>query len=127
MKTFVKNLVRSLLQADTKFAIVQFSTSPQIHFYFSDNLISGTASWESKVDEIRQLRGYTYTAKAIESVVNDVFTPTKGSRPNVNKVLIVITDGESNDRINLPSAISLAEHKKIVRFAFGVSSRILNQ
>ncbi|XP_062415861.1 integrin alpha-M-like isoform X1 [Pungitius pungitius] len=120
MKTFVKNLVRSLLQADIKFAIVQFSTSPQIHFYFSDNLISGTASWERKVDEIRQLRGYTYTAKAIKSVVNDVFTPTKGSRPNVNKVLIVITDGESNDRFNLPGATSLADNKKIVRFAIGV-------
>ncbi|XP_062416161.1 integrin alpha-X-like isoform X2 [Pungitius pungitius] len=120
MKTFVKNLVRSLLQADIKFAIVQFSSSPKIHFFFSDNLISGTASWERKVGEIRQLWGFTHTAKAIKSVVNDVFTPTKGSRPNVNKVLIVITDGESNDRIILPSATSLADNKKIVRFAIGV-------
>ncbi|KAL6095096.1 itgam [Pungitius sinensis] len=126
MKTFVKNLVRSLLQADIKFAIVQFSRAPKIHFYFSDNLISGTASWERKVDEIRQLRGGTYTANAIKSVVNDVFTPTKGSRPNVNKVLIVITDGESNDRINLPSATSLADNKKIVRFAIGVGGAFNN-
>ncbi|KAM8836110.1 integrin alpha-M-like isoform 1-T1 [Spinachia spinachia] len=120
MKTFVKNLVRSLLPADTKFSIVQFSSSPEVHFYFSDNLTSGSSSWEQRVDGIIQHRGSTYTAKAIRSVVNDVFTPTKGSRPNVKKVLIVITDGESNDPYDLTSATTLADNKKIVRFAIGV-------
>lgn len=126
MKTFVKNLVRSLLPADTRFSIVQFSSSPKIHYYFGDNLISETGSWEEKVDGIRQLRGSTFTAKAIRSVVNDVFTPSKGSRPNVNKVLIVITDGESNDRNDLSSATSLADNKKIVRFAIGVGDAFNN-
>uniref|UniRef100_G3NY70 VWFA domain-containing protein n=1 Tax=Gasterosteus aculeatus TaxID=69293 RepID=G3NY70_GASAC len=126
MKTFVKDLVRSL-PADTKFAIVQFSSSPEIHYYFNDNLISGTGSWERKIDGIIQQEQLTYTAKAIRSVVNDVFTPTKGSRPNVNKVLIVITDGESNDRDDLSSAASLADNKKIVRFAIGVGNAFNNE
>lgn len=39
----------------------------------------------------------------------------------MKKVLIVITDGESHDRIYLGQAASLAENKKIVRFAIGVS------
>lgn len=44
-----------------------------------------------------------------------------GARPNVKRVLIVITDGESSDRVQLPNAAQAAENKKIVRFAIGVS------
>lgn len=49
-----------------------------------------------------------------------VFAPNQGSRENVKKVLIVITDGESQDAFKLPNAISEANAKKIVRFAIGV-------
>ncbi|XP_063749943.1 integrin alpha-X-like isoform X2 [Eleginops maclovinus] len=120
MKTFVKNVVRSLLPLDTRFAIAQFSAEPQVHYYFND-FLSGE-SWESKVDRITQLRGSTFTAKAIKFVVNNVFTRTEGSRPNVKKVLIVITDGASNDRNFLPSSAAFAERHSIVRFAIGVGS-----
>lgn len=51
---------------------------------------------------------------------NDVFSPYRGSRAGVTKVLIVITDGESNDNTELASAADFAEKKKIVRFAIGV-------
>ncbi|MEQ2227445.1 hypothetical protein ILYODFUR_037817, partial [Ilyodon furcidens] len=56
----------------------------------------------------------------------DVFSPLKGSRANVNKILIVITDGESHDGSNLPWTIKLADDKKIVRFAIGVGSAFTN-
>lgn len=51
----------------------------------------------------------------------DVFSINKGSRPNVKKVLIVITDGESYDSEELPNAAKAADNKNIVRFAIGVS------
>ncbi|XP_042363353.1 integrin alpha-X-like [Plectropomus leopardus] len=119
MKDFVKNLVRSLLPLDTKFAIAQFSANPKVEYFFN-TFFSGTQSWEKKVDEITQLRGSTYTAEAIEFVVQNVFTSTAGARPNVKKVLIVITDGASNDRRSLPEAAAKAEAENIVRFAIGV-------
>ncbi|XP_034716994.1 integrin alpha-X-like [Etheostoma cragini] len=119
MKTFVKDLVRSLLSLDTKFAVAQFSSIPNVHFYF-DDFFSGTGSWEDKVDRISQQGGTTYTAAAIKYVVEQIFIPTKGSRSNVKKVLIVITDGASHDRDQLRSAADLAEKQQIVRFAIGV-------
>ncbi|KAM6898114.1 integrin alpha-X-like [Lycodopsis pacificus] len=125
MKTFVKNLVRSLLPLDTQFAIAQFATSPQVHFYFND-FFSGTTSWEAKVNGIRQQGSQTYTAEAIKYVVTNIFKPTRGSRSNVKKVLIVITDGLSHDRNNLPSAAALAEKAKIIRFAIGVGQAFTN-
>lgn len=51
-----------------------------------------------------------------------VFSPQKGSRPNVKKVLIVITDGKSNDHENLEGAVEQAKNKSIARFVIGVST-----
>lgn len=121
MKNFVKNLVRSFLShKGTQFSISQFSRSPEVHYYFDDFFSSG--QWERNIDTIYQQRETTFTAKAITYVVNRVFVPERGSRPNVKKILIVITDGASHDRTNLPYAASVAERKKIVRFAIGVGS-----
>lgn len=117
MKTFVRNLVSSFLGKDTQFAIAQFSTSSSIHYYF--NTFDAT-NWENQINGIRQSYGWTYTAAAIKHVVNNVFSSFRGSRSNVKKVLIVITDGESNDRNELQTAADLAGNKKIVRFAIGV-------
>lgn len=50
-----------------------------------------------------------------------MFVANKGSRENVRKVLIVITDGESQQKEKLPKAIEAADSKNIVRFAIGVS------
>ncbi|XP_073345568.1 integrin alpha-M [Pagrus major] len=119
MKEFVKALVRSFPGEDTKFAIVQFSTSPIIHYYFNT---FDANNWQNQIQTIRQFGGWTYTAAAIRHVVNYVFTAERGSRPNVKKVLIVITDGQSNDRDDLDRAADSAESKKIVRFAIGVGT-----
>ncbi|XP_071764788.1 integrin alpha-M-like [Centroberyx gerrardi] len=120
MKTFVKDLIRSLLGRDTKFAIVQFSSYTSIHYYFNNFLSSG--SWETNIDRIGRHGGMTYTAEAIRQVVNEVFSTSRGSRPNVRKVLIVITDGRSNGQGSLAGAASLAEGQNIVRFAIGVGN-----
>uniref|UniRef100_A0A3Q1IY12 VWFA domain-containing protein n=1 Tax=Anabas testudineus TaxID=64144 RepID=A0A3Q1IY12_ANATE len=123
MKTFVKEVVRSFPAKDTQFALAQFSDETRIHYYFND-FFSG--SWETNVGSIRQLRGGAYTATAIRTVVENVFTQTKGSRPNVKKILIVITDGESHERNQLPSAAAAAEAKNIMRFAIGVGNAFLD-
>lgn len=55
----------------------------------------------------------------------NVFSPQQGSRPNVKKVLIVITDGASNDRENLEGAVEQAKNKSIARFVIGVSTSVI--
>lgn len=44
----------------------------------------------------------------------------------MKKVMIVITDGESQDPTQLPRAIMEADAKRIVRFTIGVSCIIIN-
>uniref|UniRef100_H2THW5 Integrin alpha-X-like n=1 Tax=Takifugu rubripes TaxID=31033 RepID=H2THW5_TAKRU len=122
MKNFVKSLVSSFKGKDTKFAIVQFSSIYRIHFSFDFD----KSTLENNINSIRQLTGGTNTASAIRYVVDNVFIARRGSRENVGKVLIVITDGESQERELLPNAVKAAENKKIVRFAIGVGSAFSN-
>ncbi|KAK3560109.1 hypothetical protein QTP86_033877, partial [Hemibagrus guttatus] len=62
--------------------------------------------------------GYKVVQKDTER--DELFTPRAGARENANRVLVVITDGQSHDRFDLPSAAEQAERKKIVRYAIGV-------
>uniref|UniRef100_A0AAZ1X9W8 VWFA domain-containing protein n=1 Tax=Oreochromis aureus TaxID=47969 RepID=A0AAZ1X9W8_OREAU len=114
MKNFVKELIKSLLSSDTQFSVSQFSNSPEVHFNFQK--FSSSGSVDNEINGIRQSGGVTYTAKAIRHTVKQY------SRQNVKKVLIVITDGESNDRHDLGGAAQQAESKNIVRFSIGVGN-----
>uniref|UniRef100_A0A8C5E913 Integrin alpha-M-like n=1 Tax=Gouania willdenowi TaxID=441366 RepID=A0A8C5E913_GOUWI len=115
MKTFVKNIISSFIRQDT-----QVKPYSQLIFSFKFCLLFGEPPQE--IDQIRQLNRGTYTAAAIRHVVQNVFSSYRGSRSNVKKVLVVITDGESNDRNDLGGAASAAQAKNIVRFAIGVGS-----
>ncbi|KAK3529236.1 hypothetical protein QTP70_021912, partial [Hemibagrus guttatus] len=96
------------------FAVAQYSDICQIHIQFN------TFRSTDQILAIQQLRQTTYTATAIKKVVDELFTPRAGARENANRVLVVITDGQSHDRFDLPSAAEQAERKKIVRYAIGV-------
>ncbi|XP_024140476.1 integrin alpha-M [Oryzias melastigma] len=115
MKTFVINLISSLQGEDVKFAVTQFSTNHRTYFNFATY---SPTNWWSAVNAIRQQGGGTNTATAILNVVQEVFS--RSGRPNANKILIVITDGESYDTEKLPSAINRANSRNIVRYAIGV-------
>ncbi|XP_055487132.1 integrin alpha-D-like [Leucoraja erinacea] len=52
-----------------------------------------------------------------------VFTSQAGSRPESKKLMIVITDGESNDYlVTFPEALKAADDKGIIRYAIGVGN-----
>ncbi|XP_026018700.1 integrin alpha-M-like [Astatotilapia calliptera] len=123
MTTFVEDLIQAFLSIDAQFSVSQFSSLPRVHFYFKK--FSSSGSLKTEIDGITQLGGSTDTAGGIRHVVNNVFTPQRGSRPDVKKVLIVITDGESNDRYDLGNAAQQAGNQNIVRFAIGVGNAFI--
>ncbi|XP_053540891.1 integrin alpha-M [Ictalurus punctatus] len=120
MKNFVINMVNGLKDRDFQFAVAQYSSNFQIHIKF--NSFSST----DQIRGINQFGGGTYTATAIKRVVAELFTSEAGARENANRVLVVITDGESHDRSELGNAAQDAEQKKITRYAIGVGSAFNN-
>ncbi|XP_038619354.1 integrin alpha-D-like [Tachyglossus aculeatus] len=119
MKQFVRAVMDRFQGTSTLFALMQFSSSFETHFAFSD--FKNNPNPKDLVDRISQLGGLTFTASGIKKVVEKLFNPLSGAREDANKILIVITDGEKyGDSLKYNQAISLAEAKGIIRYAIGV-------
>lgn len=52
---------------------------------------------------------------------NEAFTEAHGARPGVQKVMVVVTDGESHDNYRLQKVIDDCEKDSIQRFSIAVS------
>ncbi|XP_048026720.1 LOW QUALITY PROTEIN: integrin alpha-X-like [Megalobrama amblycephala] len=120
MKAFVIEMIKSFIDRDTRFAIAQFSSQCFIHYKFQQ--VKNTMAWQDAVKQISQQRGWTYTAAAIRKLVNELFVSSGGARPSANKILVVITDGESTDPDDLTAAVQQAQAKNIIRYAIGVGN-----
>lgn len=69
----------------------------------------------------------TRTGAAIQHVANEAFSELRGARPigsGVPRIVIVITDGRSQDDVILP--VQNAKLKQIQFFAVGVTNHALN-
>ncbi|KAM3929211.1 collagen alpha-6(VI) chain [Leptodactylus fuscus] len=98
MKDFMKNLVNKTEVGPNKiqFGIVQFSSDSKEVLQLNKN---GTKNsiWEA-IGKMGYLKKGTYTGEALKYVA-PYFTAEKGARPKVNKFLILITDGKSQDNV----------------------------
>ncbi|KAM7163310.1 integrin alpha-D-like [Macrochelys suwanniensis] len=106
---------------DTQFALMQYSHRFREHFDFSQ--YRRRPDPDGLLSSVVHLMGLTYTATAIQKVVQELFTSSKGARDEATKVLIVITDGEkSRDPLSYSDVIPEAERAGIIRYAIGVRS-----
>lgn len=99
-KSFMKKLIDSFTIAQDRvhIGVAQYSDYPQKEFFLNE-YFSSTAM-KLTIDNIVQLKQNTYTGKALK-FVNQFFDPVNGGRKNqnVNQYLIVMTDGESHDKV----------------------------
>ncbi|XP_066577201.1 integrin alpha-X [Amia ocellicauda] len=111
-------------QLSLQFAVVQFSSYTEVEFNFNTYL--ATSNIEILINNIVQKQQFTYTAKAIQFVANNMFLSSSGARPDAIPVLITITDGLATDPNDLPKATSEADKHGIVRYAIGVGDAFVN-
>ncbi|XP_041666679.1 integrin alpha-1 [Cheilinus undulatus] len=62
----------------------------------------------------------TLTFMGIETARKEAFTPERGARPGVKKVMVVVTDGESHDSYKLERVMKDCEEDGIERFGIAV-------
>ncbi|TDH02169.1 hypothetical protein EPR50_G00170330 [Perca flavescens] len=73
------------------------------------------------VDELPQQTGFkTMTFLGIDTARKEAFTPERGARPGVKKVMVIVTDGESHDFYNLDKVIGDCKDDDIERFGIAV-------
>nr|XP_033958086.1 collagen alpha-1(XIV) chain [Pseudochaenichthys georgianus] len=82
----------------TQVAIAQFSDDARTEFQLSSH--SNKEALLEAIQSIRYKGGNTKTGRAIKHVKDSIFTPEGGARRGVPKVLVVLTDGRSQDDVN---------------------------
>ncbi|KAM8871162.1 collagen alpha-1(XIV) chain isoform 2-T3 [Spinachia spinachia] len=82
----------------TQVAIAQFSDDARTEFQLSSH--GNKEALLEAIQKIRYKGGNTKTGRAIKHVKESIFTPEAGARRGVPKVLVVLTDGRSQDEVN---------------------------
>ncbi|XP_012518713.1 PREDICTED: collagen alpha-5(VI) chain [Propithecus coquereli] len=102
-----------------QFGALKYAEHPEILFYLNTHPNSSAI-----IENLRRRRdtgGRTFTARALEHA-GTLFREERGSRikQNVKQMLIVITDGQSDDRMLLNDTASKLRNKGITVFAVGI-------
>ncbi|NXG93825.1 CO6A6 protein, partial [Stercorarius parasiticus] len=102
MKNFTRELVNRIdVGADRmQIGVVQFSDKPKEEFKL--NTYSTKRDILSAIDRISPLQSTTLTGEALKFMLK-YFQASSGSRHAVKKILILITDGESQDEVGAPA------------------------
>ncbi|KAM7382659.1 hypothetical protein PAMP_002381 [Pampus punctatissimus] len=82
----------------TQVAIAQFSDDARTEFQLSSH--GNKEALLEAIQKIRYKGGNTKTGRAIKHVKESIFTSEGGARRGVPKVLVVLTDGRSQDDVN---------------------------
>ncbi|XP_045382023.1 integrin alpha-E isoform X2 [Lemur catta] len=126
-KDFISNMMRNFYEKcfECSFALVQYGAVIQTEFDLRDS--QDVMASLAKVQNIVQVRNVTRTASAMQHVLDNIFTPSGGSRKNASKVMVVLTDGDIfGDTLNLTTVINSPKMQGVERFAIGVGAAFRN-
>ncbi|XP_073677634.1 collagen alpha-1(XII) chain-like [Garra rufa] len=85
----------------TRIGLVQYSGDPQIEWHLNSH--STKKAVINAVKSLLQKGGNTHTGLALTRILENSFKAESGSRPDVPKIVILITDGESRDDVLSPA------------------------
>ncbi|KAJ8291054.1 hypothetical protein GJAV_G00020860 [Gymnothorax javanicus] len=125
VRMFLENLVNAFSVGinKTRVGLAQYSGDPRIEWH-----LNAFSTKESVIDAVKNLPykgGNTLTGLALTYILENSFKAESGSRPNVPKIGILITDGKSQDDV-IPPAESL-RNSGIELFAIGVKNADENE
>ncbi|KAK3084582.1 hypothetical protein FSP39_015804 [Pinctada imbricata] len=118
--SFVTDVVEriSMSNDETRVAVVKFSTNAILEVPL--NMYHDAQKLKKKVLTISWEGGETYLRKAIDMVVDRVFKAANGARSDAEKLVVVITDGVSKERVRTKEAIKRLHGMGTNVFAIGV-------
>ena len=101
VKDFVKSVVQGFAVSleGTHVGVVLYSTTAEVVFGFKKHY--DKAGVLAEIDNMRYPGAQRYTGKALDLARTELFE--KGSRPGIPNVLLVLTDGQSQDSVTEPA------------------------
>nr|XP_033785925.1 collagen alpha-6(VI) chain isoform X2 [Geotrypetes seraphini]XP_033785926.1 collagen alpha-6(VI) chain isoform X2 [Geotrypetes seraphini] len=121
MQRFMEAVVNDSVvgRDNVQFGAVVYSTRAEQQFLL--NNYSTKAEVRQAIFNLKRVKGLTYTATAL-IYTQQRFGPDYGGRPNVTKILVLITDGATSrdDKPKLPSAAQSLRKEGVIVYAVGV-------
>ncbi|XP_036128569.1 integrin alpha-10 isoform X3 [Molossus molossus] len=128
VQTFLRRLVGRLFidPEQIQVGLVQYGESPVHEWSLGD--------FRTKEEVVRAARNLsrregreTKTAQAIMVACTEGFSQSHGGRPEAARLLVVVTDGESHDREELPAALKACEAGRVTRYGIAVLGHYLRR
>ncbi|CAG2213741.1 unnamed protein product [Mytilus edulis] len=107
---------------DTLASVATFSSKP--HEEFKLNSFDDKLSLINAIHGIKYISGGTNTGEALKFVGSHIFQPSSGDRIHARNILVVITDGRSNDHAATIAQANNLKHINILIIAVGIGSGI---
>jgi len=99
MKSFVSELVNKfdVENGHVRVGLLTYSTTVQVTFNL--NMYTSRADIRAAISRLTYVAGRTNTGDALAHARTVMLQPAAGDRPHVPNVIVVLTDGGSNDKL----------------------------
>uniref|UniRef100_K1PKC1 Collagen alpha-6(VI) chain n=1 Tax=Magallana gigas TaxID=29159 RepID=K1PKC1_MAGGI len=123
---FVENFVNQFNVGPdaAQFSVITFATSVHNEFYL--NTYSTVSGVVSGIQKISYRPGATYTDKALSYAQTVSFQPQHGGRPDAEKIVIVLTDGQSSSHANTLTQAQALHASGAEVIAVGIGNSVSN-
>uniref|UniRef100_A0A3B1J0P4 Integrin subunit alpha 1 n=1 Tax=Astyanax mexicanus TaxID=7994 RepID=A0A3B1J0P4_ASTMX len=116
---FLKKFLAQINIGPARVGIVSYGDD--VGHVFNLSQFTTTQDLVANAEKIPQRTGHkTMTALGIDTARKEAFTPERGARPGVKKVMVIVTDGESHDNHDLSKVVKACEDDGIERFSIAV-------
>lgn len=124
-KDFIELMANSFLKnkVGSRVGLMQYSILPKINVRFSDRITS--EQFRSVLDKVRYEGGYTRLDRALKLAAQELFANEEGSRKDIPRVMVVITDGintEKPDSVALDTAVAPLKRAGVKVFVVCIGS-----
>ncbi|CAL8314936.1 unnamed protein product [Merluccius merluccius] len=125
VRAFLEVLVKTfdIGAKKVQISLVQYSRDPHTEFYLNTHHDQDTVVKAVRTFPYRG--GSTNTGRAMTYVREKIFLPTRGARPSVPRVTILITDGKSSDAFKDPA--TRLRNADVEIFAVGVKEAVRSE
>ncbi|XP_078660839.1 uncharacterized protein LOC144905190 isoform X3 [Branchiostoma floridae x Branchiostoma belcheri] len=122
VKAFTKEVIRNfaISPTETRVGLLQYSDTTDNEFFLNE--FDTRDELNTAVDNVVYKTGGTFTGFAVEFTRQIAFRTSAGTRDNYPDILIVVTDGNSQDVVT--SAVASAIDQGILIYAVGVGNGV---
>ncbi|KAG8440073.1 hypothetical protein GDO86_006026 [Hymenochirus boettgeri] len=107
----------------TQVAVVQYSEEPRTEFHL--NQFKERNSILKAIKGMHYYGGNTRTGRGIGHAVKEMFQVSKGMRPSASHILVLVTDGKSQDNVLQPAKVTHALGIRMI--AVGVAAADIDE